>query len=69
MVRPRPSGIEDVYKRYAESFLEKDHLRRMQEEAQALVAKALAAVKWLPIAPCRCLTHAENFQSMRYRKV
>jgi phosphoglucomutase len=33
----RPSGTEDVYKIYAESFLGKDHLRRIQEEAKALV--------------------------------
>ena len=38
----RPSGTEDVYKIYAESFLGKDHLRRIQEEAQALVAKVFA---------------------------
>jgi phosphoglucomutase len=38
----RPSGTEDLYKLYAESFRGKDHLRRIQEEAQALVAKALA---------------------------
>ena len=40
----RPSGTEDVYKLYAESFRESDHLRRIQEEAQALVSKALAGV-------------------------
>jgi phosphoglucomutase len=39
----RPSGTEDVYKLYAESFRGKDHLRRIQEEAQSLIAKALAA--------------------------
>jgi phosphoglucomutase len=39
----RPSGTEDVYKIYAESFDGPDHLRRIQEEAQSLVAKALAA--------------------------
>ncbi len=38
----RPSGTEDVYKIYAESFLGSDHLRRIQEEAQALVAKVFA---------------------------
>ena len=32
----RPSGTEDVYKLYAESFRGSDHLRRIQEEAQAL---------------------------------
>ena len=38
----RPSGTEDVYKIYAESFLGTDHLRRIQEEAQAIVAKVFA---------------------------
>jgi phosphoglucomutase len=39
----RPSGTEDVYKIYAESFDGRDHLRRIQEEAQSLVGKALGA--------------------------
>ena len=39
----RPSGTEDVYKIYAESFRGRDHLRRLQEEARALVAEALRA--------------------------
>ncbi len=34
----RPSGTEDVYKIYAESFCGADHLRQIQEEAQALIA-------------------------------
>jgi len=38
----RPSGTEDVYKIYAESFLGRDHLRRIQEEAAGIVAAALA---------------------------
>jgi len=37
----RPSGTENIYKIYAESFLGKDHLRRIQEEAQAIVTKAV----------------------------
>ncbi|MBA3620393.1 MAG: alpha-D-glucose phosphate-specific phosphoglucomutase [Acidothermales bacterium] len=37
----RPSGTEDVYKVYAESFRGAEHLARVQEEAQALVAAAL----------------------------
>ena len=37
----RPSGTENVYKIYAESFLGTDHLRRIQEEAKALVATAI----------------------------
>ena len=39
----RPSGTEDIYKIYAESFRGADHLRRIQEEAQAIVSDALAA--------------------------
>jgi phosphoglucomutase len=38
----RPSGTEDVYKLYAESFVGTSHLRRIQEEAQAMIAKTLA---------------------------
>jgi phosphoglucomutase len=38
----RPSGTEDVYKIYAESFLGSDHLTQIQTEAKALVAKAIA---------------------------
>ena len=37
----RPSGTEDVYKLYAESFKGHDHLKRIQEEAQELISKAL----------------------------
>jgi phosphoglucomutase len=37
----RPSGTEDVYKIYAESFLGPEHLRRIQEEAQEIVSKAM----------------------------
>ena len=39
----RPSGTEDIYKIYAESFRGADHLRRIQEEAQTIVSAALAA--------------------------
>jgi phosphoglucomutase len=35
----RPSGTEAVYKIYAESFRGEDHLRRIQEEAQTLIAR------------------------------
>jgi len=38
----RPSGTEDVYKIYAESFHGEDHLKRIQTEAQALVNSAIA---------------------------
>ncbi|WP_405904881.1 phosphoglucomutase (alpha-D-glucose-1,6-bisphosphate-dependent) [Streptomyces sp. NBC_00828] len=37
----RPSGTEDVYKIYAESFLGTGHLRQVQEEAKAVVSAAL----------------------------
>jgi phosphoglucomutase len=39
----RPSGTEDVYKLYAESFVNNDHLRRIQQEAQAIVQGAFHA--------------------------
>jgi phosphoglucomutase len=37
----RPSGTEDVYKLYAESFRGPDHLKDIQREAQEIVAAAL----------------------------
>lgn len=37
----RPSGTEDIYKIYAESFRGRDHLHRIVEEAQAIVDTAL----------------------------
>jgi phosphoglucomutase len=37
----RPSGTEDVYKIYAESFDGEEHLRRIQQEARELVSRAL----------------------------
>ena len=39
----RPSGTEDVYKIYAESFSGDDHLGRLIDEAQALVSSVLEA--------------------------
>ncbi|CAN5610687.1 phosphoglucomutase (alpha-D-glucose-1,6-bisphosphate-dependent) [soil metagenome] len=39
----RPSGTEDVYKIYAESFRGEDHLRLIQEEASIIVGAALGA--------------------------
>ena len=38
----RPSGTEDIYKIYAESFKGSGHLRRIQQEAREIVATALA---------------------------
>jgi len=37
----RPSGTEDVYKIYAESFISEEHLRQIQLEAQQIVSDAL----------------------------
>ncbi len=39
----RPSGTEEIYKIYAESFKDEDHLRQIQEEAQAIVSSAFTA--------------------------
>ncbi len=39
----RPSGTESIYKIYAESFKGEEHLRRIEEEAQAIVDGALGA--------------------------
>ena len=41
----RPSGTEDVYKIYAESFKGAEHLRRIQQEAQMIVKAAFDAAK------------------------
>ena len=42
----RPSGTENVYKIYAESFRDTAHLRQIQDEAQSLVGDILA--EWQP---------------------
>jgi len=47
----RPSGTEAVYKLYAESFTSGDHLRRIQEEAQAFITKVLQAGGAPPFRP------------------
>ena len=39
----RPSGTEEVYKIYAESFLGQDHLERIQSEARSIVEAAFAS--------------------------
>jgi phosphoglucomutase len=38
----RPSGTEDIYKIYTESFRGREHLQRIQEEAQEIVRNAIA---------------------------
>lgn len=39
----RPSGTEDVYKIYAESFRSTDHLKQIQSEAQTVISKVFSA--------------------------
>jgi len=39
----RPSGTENIYKIYAESFVGEKHLEEIISEAQKIVANALAA--------------------------
>ena len=41
----RPSGTEAVYKLYAESWKSVEHLRRIQEEAQAIIARVLRTAR------------------------
>jgi phosphoglucomutase len=47
----RPSGTEEIYKIYAESFRGAAHLRRIQEEARTIVAEALAGAPPEPKEP------------------
>jgi phosphoglucomutase len=39
----RPSGTEEIYKIYAESFKDKPHLEQIKAEAQAIVSDAFTA--------------------------
>ena len=39
----RPSGTEDVYKLYAESFKGQEHLAQIQREAQHMITQVLSA--------------------------
>ena len=48
----RPSGTEDIYKIYAESFNGKDHLHRILEEAQTIVDNTIT-LKQQPETPPR----------------
>jgi phosphoglucomutase len=41
----RPSGTEEVYKIYAESFRSEQHLHEIQEEAQKIISRAFEAAK------------------------
>jgi phosphoglucomutase len=38
-IAARPSGTEDIYKIYAESFVSAEHLKQLQSDAQAIIAK------------------------------
>src|SRR5262249_1593869 len=38
----RPSGTEEIYKIYGESFVDEAHLAKLQQEAQTIVSDALA---------------------------
>ena len=38
----RPSGTEDIYKIYAESFVSKEHLLKIQEEAQKIISEVIS---------------------------
>jgi phosphoglucomutase len=49
----RPSGTEDIYKIYAESFQGEDHLHRILEEAQTIINDALLASPAKPGIPSK----------------
>ena len=49
----RPSGTEDVYKIYAESFQGAEHLHRILAEAQTIINAALAASPPKPVIPSK----------------
>jgi phosphoglucomutase len=44
----RPSGTEDIYKIYAESFKGEDHLERILDEARVLVGHVMESVARQP---------------------
>ena len=49
----RPSGTDDGYKIYAESFRDPEYLHHIVEEAQTLVSDALAAPTQQPVIPSK----------------
>ena len=53
----RPSGTEDIYKIYAESFRGKAHLRRILEEAQTIVSATLARAAASQAGPVSTVPH------------
>ena len=48
----RPSGTEDVYKIYAESFAGREHLERLQTEARELISRVFKAARGTPRLDC-----------------
>jgi phosphoglucomutase len=44
----RPSGTEDIYKLYAESFRGADHLKKIQAEAQEIIARTFKSAAASP---------------------
>ena len=49
----RPSGTEDIYKIYAESFRGPDHLRQIEDEAQKMIGDALSGASFPPETAAR----------------
>jgi phosphoglucomutase len=49
----RPSGTENIYKIYAESFQGAEHLHRILAEAQTIINGALAASPPKPVIPSK----------------
>jgi phosphoglucomutase len=56
----RPSGTEDIYKIYAESFRGDSHLRRILEQAQAIVSATLAAAAAPQAGPASSAPHQQT---------
>ena len=61
----RPSGTEDIYKIYAESFRGADHLRRILEEARGIVGAALAVPTQQPEIASEPKTEGETMSKER----
>ena len=57
----RPSGTEDIYKIYAESFRSADHLRQIQKEAQNTIASVFENAKAVRCAPKARVTSGGRF--------
>ena len=49
----RPSGTEDIYKIYSESFRGPDHLRQIEDEAQKMIGDALSGASFPPETAAR----------------